>query len=181
MADLYRDFVFTRNTVAITSSDTQITCEDVSLFPSNGVLAKGEYFVCFESTLTYPHSFEIVRLTSINVSTKTLNVIRGQAGTIATSHAIVTYIKGTLTSDMVRRALLPAPEGAFYLFPRIEGLADSFGFCKSLLLEHKVGLAPGVAFGAGGEGSVRICYAAERAILEPALERLTKVLTQYQK
>jgi bifunctional pyridoxal-dependent enzyme with beta-cystathionase and maltose regulon repressor activities len=29
-----------------------------------------------------------------------------------------------------------------------------------------------VAFGEGGEGSVRICYAAERAILEPALERL---------
>jgi len=39
-----------------------------------------------------------------------------------------------------------------------------------------VGLAPGVAFGAGGEGSIRICYAAEPAILEPAMERLTKFL-----
>ena len=36
----------------------------------------------------------------------------------------------------------------------------------------KVGLAPGVAFGAGGEGSIRICYAADQAILEPAMERL---------
>ena len=35
---------------------------------------------------------------------------------------------------------------------------------------------PGDSFGAGGEGSIRICYAAERAILEPALERLTKFL-----
>jgi aspartate aminotransferase len=67
---------------------------------------------------------------------------------------------------------VPRPEGAFYLFPRIAGLADSFGFCRRLLEETRVGIAPGVAFGAGGEGSVRICYAAERSILEPALERL---------
>lgn len=67
---------------------------------------------------------------------------------------------------------VPKPEGAFYLFPKIEGLTDSFDFCRRLLQETKVGLAPGVAFGAGGEGSVRICYAAERAILEEAMERL---------
>jgi aspartate aminotransferase len=71
---------------------------------------------------------------------------------------------------------VPKPDGAFYLFPRIDGLVDSFGFCKRLLEETRVGLAPGVAFGAGGEGSIRICYAAERAILEPAMERLTKFL-----
>ena len=67
---------------------------------------------------------------------------------------------------------VPKPDGAFYLFPQVEGLTDSFAFCKELLMETKVGLAPGVAFGAGGEGSVRICYAAERRILEPAMERL---------
>jgi aspartate/methionine/tyrosine aminotransferase len=71
---------------------------------------------------------------------------------------------------------LPRPDGAFYVFPRIDGLRDSFGFCKRLLEETRVGLAPGVAFGAGGEGSIRICYAAERSILEPAMERLTKFL-----
>jgi aspartate/methionine/tyrosine aminotransferase len=67
---------------------------------------------------------------------------------------------------------VPAPEGAFYVFPRIDGLEDSFAFCKRLLKETRVGLAPGVAFGPGGEGSVRICYAADRTVLEPALERL---------
>ena len=72
----------------------------------------------------------------------------------------------------MRGVTLPAPDGAFYLFPRIDGLTDSFGFCKRLLMEKRVGLAPGVAFGAGGEGSVRICYAADRSVLEPALERL---------
>jgi aspartate/methionine/tyrosine aminotransferase len=71
---------------------------------------------------------------------------------------------------------VPEPDGAFYLFPKIEGLADSFEFCRRLLMETKVGLAPGVAFGQGGEGSVRICYAADRSILEPAMERLARYL-----
>ena len=71
---------------------------------------------------------------------------------------------------------VPKPDGAFYVFPRIEGLTDSFAFCKRLLEETRVGLAPGVAFGTGGEGSIRICYAAERSILEPAMERLTRFL-----
>ena len=76
----------------------------------------------------------------------------------------------------IRGVTLPTPDGAFYVFPRIDGLDDSFAFCKRLLEETRVGLAPGVAFGAGGEGSIRICYAAEPAILEPAMERLTKFL-----
>jgi hypothetical protein len=74
---------------------------------------------------------------------------------------------------------VPRAEGAFYLFPRIEGLDDSFEFCRRLLLEKKVGLAPGVAFGAGGEGSIRICYAADREVLEPAMERLSSFLRGY--
>jgi aspartate aminotransferase len=76
---------------------------------------------------------------------------------------------------------IPEPDGAFYLFPKIEGLADSFEFCRRLLMETKVGLAPGVAFGAGGEGSVRICYAADRTILEPAMERLGQYLARMPK
>jgi hypothetical protein len=73
---------------------------------------------------------------------------------------------------------VPDPEGAFYVFPRIDGLNDSFAFCRQLLVEERVGLAPGSAFGAGGEGSVRICYAAERSLLEPALERLERFLAR---
>jgi aspartate aminotransferase len=75
---------------------------------------------------------------------------------------------------------IPEPDGAFYLFPKIDGLTDSFEFCRRLLMETKVGLAPGVAFGAGGEGSVRICYAADRTILEPAMERLERYLKDWQ-
>jgi aspartate/methionine/tyrosine aminotransferase len=71
---------------------------------------------------------------------------------------------------------VPKPDGAFYLFPKIAGATDSFDFCKRLLMDTKVGLAPGVAFGTGGEGSVRICYAAERPILEEAMSRLALFL-----
>jgi len=67
---------------------------------------------------------------------------------------------------------VPVPDGAFYLFARIEGANDSFDFSKRLLMESKVGLAPGVAFGAGGEGSVRICYASDRPVLEEAMARI---------
>ena len=77
------------------------------------------------------------------------------------------------------RLTIPGPAGAFYLFPKVEGLTDSFDFCKRLLLETKLGLAPGVAFGAGGEGSIRLCYAADRAILEAAMERLYNFLKTY--
>jgi aspartate/methionine/tyrosine aminotransferase len=73
---------------------------------------------------------------------------------------------------------VPSPDGAFYLFPRIDGLSDSFEFCRRLLRETKVGIAPGVAFGAGGEGSVRICYAAEQSILKEGMEKLARFLIQ---
>ena len=74
---------------------------------------------------------------------------------------------------------VPRPEGAFYLFPQIAGLTDSFDFCRRLLLETKVGIAPGVAFGAGGEGSVRICYAADRTVLEAAMDRLAGFMMRW--
>ena len=79
----------------------------------------------------------------------------------------------------MRGVILPKPEGAFYLFPKILGLSDSFEFCRQLLLKKKVGIAPGVAFGAGGEGCIRICYAADRTILEPAMERLGEFLENW--
>jgi hypothetical protein len=88
--------------------------------------------------------------------------------------------------DLCQRALksmpgvvLPEPDGAFYLFPKILGLIDSFEFCRRLLLEKKVGIAPGVAFGNGGEGFIRICYAADRTVLEPAMERLGEFLEHW--
>ncbi len=74
----------------------------------------------------------------------------------------------------ISRITLPRPEGAFYLFPQIAGLTDSFDFCMQLLRAERVALAPGSAFGAGGEGSVRLCFASDMSVLEPALERIRR-------
>ena len=76
----------------------------------------------------------------------------------------------------IRGVTVPVPDGAFYLFARIDGVDDSFEFSKRLLMETKVGLAPGVAFGAGGEGHVRICYASDRPVLEEAMARVKNFL-----
>jgi len=76
----------------------------------------------------------------------------------------------------IKSVAVARPEGAFYLFPRIEGLKDSFAFALSLLKTEKVSVAPGVAFGNGGEGCARICCAADRSVLEPAMERFTRFL-----
>ena len=64
------------------------------------------------------------------------------------------------------------PEGAFYVFPRIDGLDDSASFTMHLLRQTGVALAPGSAFGAGGEGYVRLCFASSEDTLARALDRL---------
>jgi len=47
-----------------------------------------------------------------------------------------------------------------------------------LLKETNVAVAPGIAFGNGGEGAVRICCAAEMPILETAMERIGNFLAK---
>ena len=66
---------------------------------------------------------------------------------------------------------VPEPDGAFYVFPRFDGLTDSFAFCEQLVRERRVGLAPGSAFGLGGEGHVRLCFAVDERTLVEALDR----------
>lgn len=66
---------------------------------------------------------------------------------------------------------LPTPDGAFYVFPRLEGLRDSMTFCQRLVRERRVGLAPGSAFGASGEGCLRLCFAVDEATLLEGLDR----------
>ena len=71
---------------------------------------------------------------------------------------------------------LPEPEGAFYAFPRIDGLADSARFAVDLLRDTGVALAPGAGFGASGEGHARLCFAATEETLSKALVRLREYL-----
>jgi aminotransferase len=65
------------------------------------------------------------------------------------------------------------PRGAFYTFPSIKksGMTDNM-FCETLLKEEQVACIPGGAFGVGGEGFARMCYATSFEKIEKALDRL---------
>ncbi len=65
-----------------------------------------------------------------------------------------------------------APVGAFYAFVGIDGLTDSLDLAKKLVTRHGVAVAPGIAFGAAGEGSLRVCFAQSAATMERAMQRL---------
>ena len=76
----------------------------------------------------------------------------------------------------MRRVHMPPPRGAFYAFFGVDGVTDSRAFARKALREARVGLAPGMAFGAGGEGFLRICFAKSPALLDEAFDRLAPLL-----
>jgi aspartate/methionine/tyrosine aminotransferase len=78
----------------------------------------------------------------------------------------------------IPRVQVAMPEGAMYAFFRIEGMADSLAFCKQLVREHGLGLAPGSAFGPEGEGYVRWCFAAAEDRLAEGVTRLRRALAR---
>jgi len=65
------------------------------------------------------------------------------------------------------------PKGAFYVFPCIKksGLSSD-EFCERLLIEQKVLVIPGTAFGECGEGYVRACYASSMENINEAMRRV---------
>ncbi len=68
-----------------------------------------------------------------------------------------------------------SPLGAFYIFPSIKSSGmKSEEFCERLLMEEKVALVPGTAFGESGEGYVRVSYAYSIKQITKALERIQK-------
>ena len=74
------------------------------------------------------------------------------------------------------RVRIARPRGSFYAFFALDGLTDSLAYAKQLLEETAVGLAPGSAFGAGGEGHLRLCFASSQDSLSQGLDRLEKAL-----
>lgn len=84
----------------------------------------------------------------------------------------------------LRRIGLPCfePKGAFYVFPDIRGTGlKSDDFCERFLMEEKVAVIAGSAFGPGGEGFVRCCYATSMKDIAEALTRLDNFLNNLQK
>lgn len=71
------------------------------------------------------------------------------------------------------------PFGAFYIFPCIKEFGmTSEQFANELLMEEKVAVVPGTAFGQCGEGFLRISYAYSLEDLKKALERLERFINK---
>jgi aminotransferase len=72
------------------------------------------------------------------------------------------------------------PHGAFYAFPNVaaSGMNDET-FAESLLREERVAVVPGNAFGPGGEGFVRCCYATAYEQIEEALHRMERFMSRH--
>jgi aminotransferase len=69
-------------------------------------------------------------------------------------------------------------KGAFYLFPAIAKFGlSSDEFCERFLMQEKVAVISGSAFGSGGEGYVRMCYAASDENIKEALVRLQRFIS----
>ena len=76
------------------------------------------------------------------------------------------------------RARFAQPDGAFYLFFMVDGETDTRRLVMRLIDEANVGLAPGTAFGAGGERFVRLCFARNAEQLETAVGRIASVISR---
>ncbi len=77
---------------------------------------------------------------------------------------------------------MEAPAGAFYAFPDVSAITTAGGITAAqlatkLLQEYGVALLPGTAFGAGGEGHLRLSFATGRADLERALTLVRECAT----
>lgn len=70
------------------------------------------------------------------------------------------------------------PSGAFYVFPRIDSPLDSATLSERILKEASVAVTPGSAFGAAGEGHLRISYAASRETITEGMKRIREVLAR---
>jgi aminotransferase len=72
------------------------------------------------------------------------------------------------------------PRGAFYAFPNISASGmDDDTFAEQLLREEHVAVVPGNAFGPGGDGFVRACYATAYEKIEEALRRMERFMSRH--
>jgi aspartate/methionine/tyrosine aminotransferase len=126
------------------------------------------------------------KLLEFNSSCAPVFVQRGGQAALQMAHSFVPGLVQRLKAgrDLLISGLasLPgvtvaSPLGGMYAFFRVEGRDDSLAFAKHLVAAHGLGLAPGVAFGAEGEGWLRWCFASrDPARLDAGLTRLRGAL-----
>ena len=81
-------------------------------------------------------------------------------------------------AQMNRVSVIPN-QASFYLMLQVADMTEPLDFCKKLVVEGRVGLAPGTAFGKGGDSFLRLCYAQSEARLSEAMDRFSTFLAKY--
>ena len=76
------------------------------------------------------------------------------------------------------RVSAATPSGTMYAFFKVEGVSDTLTFCKRLVQDVGLGLAPGSAFGPAGEGFLRWCFASGEERLADGVARLRRTLVR---
>ena len=116
------------------------------------------------------HLDAVGKLIEFNSSCAPVFVQRGGVAALGIAEEFVPQLVARLRRG--RDTLCPAlgalpgvlsgtPLGGMYAFFRVPGADDSLAFAKRLVAEHGLGLAPGAAFGAEGEGWLRWCFASQ--------------------
>ncbi|MFQ5948443.1 MAG: pyridoxal phosphate-dependent aminotransferase [Acidimicrobiia bacterium] len=76
--------------------------------------------------------------------------------------------------------LLSRPRGSFYITASTAATGlEGYEFCRRLLSERGVAVAPGETFGPGGKGMVRLSLATERSVLEEGIKRLGSAVREW--
>ena len=137
--------------------------------------------------LVVPHSLEadLGKLIEYNTSCAPIFVQRAGIAAVTQGEPVIEHTRERfrrardfLVAELRRlpKVELAVPEGTMYVFLRVKGMADSLAFCKRLVREQGLGLAPGSAFGPEGEGFLRWCFAAETDKLADGVARLRRAL-----
>jgi aspartate/methionine/tyrosine aminotransferase len=107
-----------------------------------------------------------------------VEAIRQTDAIVPAMHARMRAARDHLFSEIRRVSAVEvsSPPGAMYLFLRVRGIGDSLALAKQLVRQSKLGLAPGIAFGAEGEGFLRWCFAASHERLSEGVARLERGL-----
>jgi aspartate aminotransferase len=178
--EVYHRIVYDR---PVSFSFLEIAEPDDSLFVVNSFSKSWAMTGWRMGWLTYPAAFLPVaeKLIQFNTSGGQAFLQYGAVAALSQGESFVAEFveRCRRGRDIVagRLAVMPrvrevASNGSFYSMFEVEGVSDTLRFCKDVVIDARVGLAPGVAFGKGAESLIRLCYAKSPDNLETAMDRL---------
>src|SRR2546430_1197494 len=174
------------NVVVTPGAKPALFCTALSLIaPGDEVLCPDPGFPIYESVVRFAGGRPVYY--PLDETREFAPHVEGIAELTGPQDAVSRMVAGLRTKrDLLVRGLnaidgisCASPAGAFYCFPDISGVLERTGltsktFAERLLAERHIAVLAGTAFGPGGEGHLRLCYATEPAELERALAAISR-------